>query len=97
MNVSRRQQGTFTSQRDVVYRIFEEYLKLKKGRAEWDAADRYISADIRRRLVDSDETFLIRVHKILHHQSIIHIPFEINKVQQRGLHFFFFYHHCSSK
>ncbi|KAI0089831.1 hypothetical protein BDY19DRAFT_992789 [Irpex rosettiformis] len=40
MNVTRRQLGTFTSQRDVVYWLFEEYTKMKQERAEWDAADR---------------------------------------------------------
>ncbi|KAI0089819.1 hypothetical protein BDY19DRAFT_1047690 [Irpex rosettiformis] len=40
LNVARRQQGTFTTQRDSVYQLFEEYLRMKQRRGEWDAADR---------------------------------------------------------
>ncbi|PSS06635.1 hypothetical protein PHLCEN_2v3591 [Hermanssonia centrifuga] len=40
VNLSHRQQGTFASRRDVVYTLFESYLKLKSERRHWDAADR---------------------------------------------------------
>ncbi len=40
MNVTRRQQGTFTRNRELVYTLFQEYAKMKQDRDEWDAADR---------------------------------------------------------
>ncbi|KAI0693657.1 hypothetical protein BC835DRAFT_1352925 [Cytidiella melzeri] len=40
LNVSHRQQGTFSSRRDAVYSLFQAYLKRKKFRRDWDAADR---------------------------------------------------------
>ncbi|KAL7285962.1 hypothetical protein ACG7TL_001077 [Trametes sanguinea] len=39
-NLSHRTQATFASQRDNIYRLFEVYLKRKKQRGDYDAADR---------------------------------------------------------
>ena len=38
-NMSRRI-GAFVTERDAVYELFEVYLKVKRGRGEYDAADR---------------------------------------------------------
>ncbi|KAI0089815.1 hypothetical protein BDY19DRAFT_86920 [Irpex rosettiformis] len=40
LQVSHRQQGTFSGRRDAVYMLFQAYLKMKRERREWDAADR---------------------------------------------------------
>lgn len=42
LQVSHRQQGTFSSRREAVYALFQAYLKMKQERREWDAADRYV-------------------------------------------------------
>ncbi|KAI9068145.1 hypothetical protein FKP32DRAFT_1672451 [Trametes sanguinea] len=39
-NLSHRTQATFASQRDNIYRLFQAYLKRKKERGDYDAADR---------------------------------------------------------
>ncbi|KAI0735956.1 P-loop containing nucleoside triphosphate hydrolase protein [Earliella scabrosa] len=39
-DLSSRTQATFANQRDTIYRLFQAYLKRKKERGEWDAADR---------------------------------------------------------
>ena len=41
MNLSCRTQGTFATQRETVYALFQAYLRLKKTRGDYDAADRY--------------------------------------------------------
>ena len=38
--LSHRTQGTFANQRESVYALFEAYLKKKRERADYDAADR---------------------------------------------------------
>ena len=38
--LSTRTQGTFASQRETVYTLFEAYVKRKKARGDYDAADR---------------------------------------------------------
>ncbi|PIL29959.1 hypothetical protein GSI_07870 [Ganoderma sinense ZZ0214-1] len=38
--LSHRTQGTFSNQREVVYKLFETYVKRKKMRGDYDAADR---------------------------------------------------------
>ncbi|KAI0757676.1 hypothetical protein C8Q80DRAFT_115242 [Daedaleopsis nitida] len=39
-NLSHRTQGTFANQRECVYQLFTAYLKRKKQRGDYDAADR---------------------------------------------------------
>ncbi|KAI0762352.1 hypothetical protein C8Q74DRAFT_1336826 [Fomes fomentarius] len=39
-NLSARTQATFASQRESIYRLFQAYLKRKRERGDWDAADR---------------------------------------------------------
>ena len=55
MQISRRQQGTFTNQRGLVYRIFEDYLKLKQVRAGWDVADMYVVCGTRVDLIGTNQ------------------------------------------
>ncbi|GJE94213.1 hypothetical protein PsYK624_103810 [Phanerochaete sordida] len=38
--VSHRQQGTFAGRREAVYALFSAYLRVKRERRDWDAADR---------------------------------------------------------
>ncbi len=38
--LSHRTQGTFATQRETVYKLFEAYVKRKKARGDYDAADR---------------------------------------------------------
>lgn len=38
--LSHRTQATFASQRENIYRLFQAYLKKKKERRDYDAADR---------------------------------------------------------
>lgn len=38
--LSTRTQGTFATQRETVYMLFEAYVKQKKARGDYDAADR---------------------------------------------------------
>ncbi|TBU42438.1 hypothetical protein BD309DRAFT_866309 [Dichomitus squalens] len=40
--LSHRTQGTFANQRETVYALFETYLKKKKARGDYDAADSYM-------------------------------------------------------
>ena len=40
VNLSARTQATFASKRKEIYALFEAYLKLKRDRGEYDAADR---------------------------------------------------------
>ena len=42
VNMSRRQQGTFASRREAVYALFQAYLRQKRERREWDAAERCV-------------------------------------------------------
>ena len=39
--LSHRTQGTFANQRECIYKLFTAYLKKKKERGDYDAADRY--------------------------------------------------------
>ncbi|EMD41416.1 hypothetical protein CERSUDRAFT_89982 [Gelatoporia subvermispora B] len=39
-SLSHRTQGTFATQREVIYKLFQAYLKRKRERGEYDAADR---------------------------------------------------------
>lgn len=39
-NISTRKYPAFVSARDTVYTLFEHYLKIKRERGDWDAADR---------------------------------------------------------
>ena len=39
-NLSHRTQGTFANQRECIYKLFQAYLKRKKERGDYDAADR---------------------------------------------------------
>ena len=38
--ISHRTQGTFANQRECIYKLFKAYLKKKKERGDYDAADR---------------------------------------------------------
>ncbi len=38
--LSHRTQGTFANQREGIYKLFNAYLKRKKERGDYDAADR---------------------------------------------------------
>ena len=40
-NLSARTQATFASKRNEIYSLFEIYMKKKRERREYDAADRY--------------------------------------------------------
>ena len=40
-NLSHRTQGTFANQRETIYKLFVAYMKRKRDRREYDAADRY--------------------------------------------------------
>jgi hypothetical protein len=40
VNLSSRTQATFASRRKEIYALFEVYLKMKRDRREYDAADR---------------------------------------------------------
>lgn len=40
ISLSHRQQGTFAGRREAVYALFLAYLRLKRQRRDWDAADR---------------------------------------------------------
>jgi hypothetical protein len=42
LQVGHRQQSTFSGRRDTIYSLFEVYLKRKKERQDWDAADRFV-------------------------------------------------------
>jgi len=42
-NLSARTQATFASKRNEIYSLFEVYMKKKRERREYDAADRYAS------------------------------------------------------
>ncbi|OSX68102.1 hypothetical protein POSPLADRAFT_1165650 [Postia placenta MAD-698-R-SB12] len=39
-DLSHRSQGTFTTQRETVYMLFQDYCKMKRERGDYDAADR---------------------------------------------------------
>lgn len=41
--LSHRTQATFANQRENIYKLFQAYLKRKKERGDYDAADRYVS------------------------------------------------------
>ena len=41
IGLSHRSQGTFATQRDAVYSLFQSYLKQKAMRRDYDAADRW--------------------------------------------------------
>ncbi|TFY54263.1 hypothetical protein EVJ58_g8968 [Rhodofomes roseus] len=53
LNLSYRTQATFANQRDVVYDLFLAYLKQKRIRGEWDAADRYVDEAQDNLLIDA--------------------------------------------
>jgi hypothetical protein len=40
VSLSHRQQSTFANRREAVYELFMSYLRLKRQRQDWDAADR---------------------------------------------------------
>jgi hypothetical protein len=40
--LSHRSQATFSTQRDHIYSLFLAYLKRKKSRGDYDAADRFV-------------------------------------------------------
>ena len=42
LNLSARTQATFASRRKEIYTLFESYLKMKRNRREYDAADRLV-------------------------------------------------------
>jgi hypothetical protein len=42
VNLSARTQATFASRRKEIYTLFESYLKMKRNRREYDAADRFV-------------------------------------------------------
>lgn len=42
LNLSARTQATFASRRKEIYILFETYLKMKRDRREYDAADRLV-------------------------------------------------------
>ena len=42
LNLSARTQATFASKRKEIYALFETYLKMKRDRGEYDAADRQV-------------------------------------------------------
>jgi hypothetical protein len=42
LNLSVRTQATFASRRKEIYLLFEAYLKMKRDRREYDAADRLV-------------------------------------------------------
>ena len=42
LNLSARTQATFSSRRKEIYALFEAYLKMKRDRREYDAADRLV-------------------------------------------------------
>jgi hypothetical protein len=42
LNLSARTQATFASRRKEIYVLFETYLKMKRDRREYDAADRLV-------------------------------------------------------
>ena len=42
LNLSARTQATFSSRRKEIYALFETYLKMKRDRREYDAADRLV-------------------------------------------------------
>ena len=42
LNLSARTQATFASKRKEIYILFETYLKMKRVRREYDAADRLV-------------------------------------------------------
>ncbi len=42
--LSHRTQATFANQRENIYKLFQAYLKRKKERGDYDAADRYVSS-----------------------------------------------------
>ena len=42
LNFSARTQATFASKRKEIYALFEAYLKMKRDRGEYDAADRCV-------------------------------------------------------
>ena len=47
-NLSHRTQGTFANQRESIYKLFNAYLKRKKERGDYDAADRSVMSRILR-------------------------------------------------
>jgi len=48
LNLSARTQATFASRRKEIYALFETYLKMKRDRREYDAADRLALLSSRR-------------------------------------------------
>lgn len=40
LNLSHRTQSTFSSKREDIYNLFQAYLRMKRKRGEYDAADR---------------------------------------------------------
>ncbi|TBU21885.1 hypothetical protein BD311DRAFT_811916 [Dichomitus squalens] len=51
--LSHRTQGTFANQRETVYKLYEAYLKKKKARGDYDAADSYVDEAQDNLLIDA--------------------------------------------
>jgi hypothetical protein len=48
LNLSARTQATFAGRRKEIYALFESYLKMKRNRREYDAADRLVLVSLTR-------------------------------------------------